>query len=94
MISRDVYGSFFRDVAADPQRIADRHVGAAVRDLWRPVVVVRDRRLANVRVRRTLDVDVGRVRYDHRGTDVVLIYMVTSKHTRGEGGGDTLINPK
>lgn len=82
MISGDVYGPFFRDVATDPQRIADRHVGPAVRYLRRPVLV-RDRRLARVHRHRTLGVHVRRVRYDHRGANVVLICKSPHAGTRG-----------
>lgn len=72
MISCDVYGPFFRYVATDPQRITDRYVGTAVRDLRRPVLV-RDRRFARVHRHQTLGVHVRRVRYDDRGADVVFI---------------------
>lgn len=75
MVGRDVDRSFFRDVAADPQRIADRHVSAAVRNLWQ-TVFVGGNGFAHVDGHRTFGVDGRRVRYDHRGTDVVFIYIV------------------
>lgn len=79
MISCDVDGPFFCDVATDPQRIADRNVVATVRRLWWWSVFVRDNRFAAyVHSHGTVNVNSRWMRYNHCSAHVVLICITTN----------------
>lgn len=73
MVGRDVDGPFFCDVAAYPQRVANRHIGTTVGHLWKSVIVS-DNWFAQVHwLHQIFGIDGRWVWYDYRSADVVFI---------------------